>query len=191
MHEPILYKFIRPILTFLFKIVFHPHIIGSENIPAKGKIILAGNHTNILDCVLLLACTKRTVHFLAKDELVKGPLGFIFKRLGIIPVNRREKDKNAIPTAVKYLNEEKPIGIFPEGTINKTNDVVMPFKMGAIKIANESESLIIPFAITGKYKIFGKGVTINFNIPYYVGNDLKEENEKLSSIVKHMILERR
>ena len=72
MKEPLFYRIVRPIVTFLVKIVFRPNYIGLENIPKSGKIILAGNHTNNFDCLLLMSSTKRNVHFLAKDELWKG-----------------------------------------------------------------------------------------------------------------------
>ena len=78
MKEPRLYRIVRPILTFLFKLLFHPHIINKENIPLKGRIVLAGNHTNYLDCLLLISATKRTIHFLAKDDLSKGVKKIIF-----------------------------------------------------------------------------------------------------------------
>lgn len=193
MKEPTLYKVLRPILNFLFKLVFHPTIIGKENIPEKGRIVLAGNHTNILDCILLLSSTKRVVHFLAKDELIKGPLAFIFKRLGIIPVNRREKDNNALPMAINFLNKDKVIGIFPEGTINRTKtDTTIPFKKGAVNMAYQSESKLIPFAITGKYNVFGKGITITFDTPYKIESDNSDkETEKLRQKISTMILERR
>ena len=77
--EPILYRITRPIITSLFKIIYRPEIIGKENIPKEGKIVLAGNHTNNFDCLLLISSTKRTIHFLAKDELVKGAKKIIFK----------------------------------------------------------------------------------------------------------------
>ncbi len=193
MTEPLLYRIVRPIVTFLFKLVFHPHIIGKENIPKTGKIILAGNHTNYFDPVLLLSSTKRTVHFLAKIELTKGPLGIIFKNLGIIPVDRKAShNKTATNTAIEFLNNDKLIGIFPESTINRTNNVIMPFKKGAVKMAYETKAQIIPFSITGKYKIFGKSVTIVFEKPYEVKNkDLEIENRILEEKISKMILERR
>lgn len=193
MKEPRLYRIVRPILTFLFKLLFHPHIINKENIPLKGRIVLAGNHTNILDCILLMACTKRTVHFLAKDELVKGPLGFIFKHLGIIPVDRKGKNKSALPKAINALNEDKMIGIFPEGTINRTKDqVTIPFKSGAVRMAFNTKSKIIPFSIIGKYHIFGKGITIVFDKPYDIKtNDIDKENQNLQNKISTMIIERR
>lgn len=192
MKEPILYRGVRPILTFFFKLFMHPHIINKENIPKEGKIILAGNHTNILDCILLLSCTKRTIHFLAKDDLVRGPLAFIFKHMGIIPVNRRQKDPNALAASVEVLNSNKVIGIFPEGTINRTDNVTIPFKTGTVRMAYQTGSQIVPFVITGKYHIFGKGITITFEKPYTVKTENKdEETEKLRNIISEMIIERR
>ena len=71
--EPILYRIVRPIITFLFYILFRPKIIGREYIPKSGRVVLAGNHKNNLDCILLISSTNRVIHFLAKDELLKEP----------------------------------------------------------------------------------------------------------------------
>ena len=96
--DVLFYKIIRPIITFLFKILYHPKIIGVENIPTTGAVILAGNHTNLFDCLLLISSTKRNIHFLAKKELWQGPKKIIFSNLGLIPVNRKTKDSNALLT---------------------------------------------------------------------------------------------
>lgn len=194
MREPLLYRVVRPIIKCLFYILFHPHIVGKENIPNKGKIILAGNHTNFLDCLLLISSTKRTIHFLAKYELVKGPFGFIFKNMGIIPVNRQAKHNDkAIDCATDCLNSEKVIGIFPESTINREKkEITIPFKTGAVRMAFLTESKIIPFSIIGKYNVFGKGVTIVFEKPYDVKSDnYREETDKLQEKINTMIIERR
>jgi len=185
-----LYKLLRPILTFLMKLVFRPKIIGKENIPKEGKIVLAGNHTNILDPILVLSSTKRTVHFLAKDELVEGPFGFCFKHMGIIPVNRKIKDKSVIPTSLECLNNNHIIGIFPEGTTEKGRGL-LPFKIGAVKMASETNTKIIPFAITGKYNPFKNNLTIIFGVPLKIENnhDLTNENEKLRNKVIGLIKE--
>lgn len=194
MKQPILYKITRPIITILFNIFFHPHIIGKENIPTKEKIILAGNHTNILDCLLLISSTKRTVHFLAKTELTKGPLGFIFKNMGIIPVDRKAKqNKEAYDEAIKFLENNEVIGIFPESTINRTKtETTIPFKKGAVRMAYQTNTKIIPFSITGKYNILGKGITIVFEKPYNVQtDDFIKETDKLREKINTMIIERR
>ena len=188
MKEPFLYRIIRRPLGGIFKAIYKPEIIGKEYIPQTGRIILAGNHTNYFDCILVGCATKRCVHYLAKDELMKGPLKIIFKNMGIIPVNRRTKDKAALETAVQYLDNEKLIGIFPEGTINRTEDIIMPFKFGAVKMARDTKTPIIPFVITGKYKPFKKNIKIQFMEPIAVSDDLEEANNNLMSIVSEGLM---
>lgn len=182
--EPILYQITRPIIKGIFNILFRPTYIGISNIPSDGRVVLAGNHTSNLDCLLLISSTKRPIHFLAKDELIKGWKKIIFKNMGIIPVNRRIHDKNALHSAIEVLKEDKVIGIFPEATINKTKDVIMPFKIGAVKMSKDTNSLLIPFTITGKYKIFKKSITLEFLTPYLVEGELGEENKKLMSMIE-------
>ena len=99
--------------------------------------------------------------------------------MGIIPVNRKIHDKNALNKAIEMLKENKVIGIFPEGTINRTKDTIMPFKTGAIRMSKETNSYIVPFTIKGKYKLFRKSVKIEFYKPYKVNKEIEFENEKL------------
>ena len=192
MKEPLLYIIVRPIITILFKLVFHPKYIGLNNIPKDGAIVLGGNHTNNLDCLLLISSTKRTIHFLAKDSLIKGWKKVIFNNMGIIPVNRTIHDKGALNNAINALNENKTIGIFPEGTINRTDDIIMPFKIGCVKMAHDTKTPIVPFIITGKYKIFGKSVTIEFFEPFIPENDeLDIENNKLMKLISKELEKRK
>lgn len=192
MKEPLLYRLVRPIIKIFVKTVFKPTYIGLENIPKEGRVVLAGNHTNNFDCILLISSTKRVIHYLAKDSLTKGLFGPIFKCMGIIPVNRAIHDKNALKNAIITLKEDKVIGIFPEGTINRTKDIVMPFKIGAVKMSKETNSSIVPFVITGKYKLFKKSVTIEFLKPIQIKSDnLTEENNKLMNIISTKLAEKR
>ncbi len=185
MKEPLLYRAVRPLLCLLFYLLYRPVVIGQENVPKSGKVVLAGNHTNNLDCILLIASVKRVIHFLAKDELVKGIFGFIFKGMGIIPVNRKIHDKNALNSAIGCLNEDKVIGIFPEGTFCRDDRLILPFKIGAVKMASETNSSIVPFVITGKYRLFRRSIRIEFlpaiRVPYE--KDLTVYNQKLMNII--------
>lgn len=189
--EPILYRITRPIIRGLFYLLYRPTIEGRENIPESGRVVLAGNHTNNLDCILLISSTRRTIHFLAKDELLRGMKQVIFRNMGIIPVNRRIHDKNALKKAIEVLNEDKVIGIFPEGTFNRSDEVVLPFKVGAVKMAHDTGAPIVPFTITGKYRLFQRGVTLTFYQPYYVKNEIAKENDKLMNIIKQELVKRR
>lgn len=182
--DAILYKITRPIITFLFKLVYTPKIEGKENIPKNGRIILAGNHTNNFDCLLLISSTKRSIHFLAKDELWHGPKKIIFSNMGLIPVNRRQKDPKSIKLAEVYLNKDQLIGIFPEGTFGKKKGKVMDFKIGAVKMAHDTNSKIVPFTITGDYKIFSRNLKIKFLNPITIKDNLTLENEKLRNIIR-------
>lgn len=182
------YRFVRPIVKVFFYFVYKPKVIGKNNIPKEGRIVLASNHTDYFDCVAMVATNKRTIHFLAKDELLKGFLGPAFKAMGIIPVNRREKDKNALPAAKKVLEEEKMIGIFPEGTFKKEVKELLPFKIGAVKMAHDANSRIIPMAIVGEFRPFRKGLKVVYGKPYKLeSDDLDKENAKLKKKIEDLI----
>ena len=183
MKDALLYKITRPIITVLFKLFFTPKIIGKENIPKSGKVILAGNHTSNFDCLLLISSTKRSIHFLAKKELWNGPKKIIFANMGLIPVDRKNKDHQALSSSIAYLENNLLIGIFPEGTTEKEGKM-LDFKMGAVKMAKDTNSPIVPFIITGNYKLFSKNLRIEFLKPIMISCDLNQENINLRNIIE-------
>ena len=134
-----------------------------------------------------MSSTNRCIHFLAKIELFKGIKKIFFKNLGIIPVDRSKKNPEAINKANEYLNNNMIVGIFPESTINKTQEIIMPFKYGAVKMAKETNCYIVPFAITGKYKFLKKSIIISFGKTYKITDDIEKENCKLENKVKKLI----
>ena len=188
MKDKFFYSFVKPIVRFIIVLLFRPKVIGLDNIPKEGRVILAGNHTKWLDPVMLVAINKRQLHFLAKEELFHGITKFIVLGMGCIPVNRKIHDKDALESAYKTLEIDNVIGIFPEGTINRTDDIIMPFKMGAVKMSEKTNSPIVPFGITGKYKLFGKNrIKIEFFKPFVV-NDLEKDNKELERIVSECLI---
>ena len=115
---------------------------------------------------------------------------FFFRSMGCIPVNRKTKNKEALSEGYQYLKDEKVVAIFPEGTINRKKEIIMPFKFGAVKLACETSKKILPFAIVGNYNIFGKSIKIIFDKPYNLEtDDLERENQKLMNKVIKMIEE--
>lgn len=182
--ESLLYIIFKPIIRVLFKLLFKPKIINSAVIPESGRIILAGNHTHNLDSLLLISTTKRNIHFLAKKELWKGPKKIIFANLGLIPVDRKRKNSKVIQWAEAYLKDEKVIGIFPEGTTEKNTKKLLPFKIGAVKMAYETNAPIIPFCIKGSYSLFSRSLEIEFSNPIYITDvNLDKENKRLFNII--------
>lgn len=180
MKEPILYRLVRPVLKIIFDIIYKPTYIGLENIPKNEKLLIASNHTNNFDCIFLISSTKRVIHFMGKHTLFNGFKKIIFKAMGVISVNRTIKDKKCLDNARDVLMNNKVIGIFPEGTINKTNQFMIPLKMGVIKLAHDTNSMIIPVVINGKYK--RKKLIIKYGVPYKLKEDnLENELNKLNS----------
>ncbi len=174
------YSIIRPITKAVIYFLFRPNVIGLENVPRDEAFVLAGNHTKWIDPVMLVGVAgRKQLHFLAKEEMWHSPIGWLtVKAMSAIPVNRKIHDKDALENAYNHLRSGKSIGIFPEGTINRTDDIAMPFKIGAVKMCKETGVKLVPFVITGKYKIFKKSLTVQFLKPREITKELDLENEK-------------
>lgn len=188
----ILYRIVRTLGYPIFLLLYRPEFEGRNNIPKSGSVILAGNHTNNLDAAIMLAGPKRVVHMLAKKELFKSKISnAFFRSMGCIPVDRKIHDENAKSEAIEVLKNNEVIGIFPEGTVNRTNDIILPFKYGAVSFAKKTGAYIVPFTITGKYKLFRRSIKITYGKPYKVTDDLEIENEKLMNIITKMLIKER
>lgn len=185
-----LYFLCKKICSFLIKILYRPNVIGIENIPKDGPLIFAGNHRHAFDPVLVISNTNRVVHYMAKKELFTGLHGLLFKKLGLILVDRKKSNPLAIIQAENFLNSNGTVGIFPEGTRNKSKELtLLPFRHGTVSIAQKTGAPILPFAIKGKYKLFRKNITIEFGTPFYVktNDNISELNKKLENEVLTLI----
>ena len=184
---PLIYRVFRP-LYFVFTGIFRPRIIGRENIPKKDRVVIAGNHMFVLDPILVAISTWRCVHFLGKYEIFKYKFtNWLFTSAGVIPVHRQRKDHNALVSAEEYLEAEQAVALFPETTIIKPEGVqLLPFKIGAVKMAYDTKAPIVPFTINGSYIPFNGRLEIIFHEPYYIpdGADLAVENDKLRERVQ-------
>ncbi len=184
--SPTIYWALRPFLKIIFYTVFQPRVHGKENIPKEGGAVLAGNHVFVLDPLCVGSGTKRCVHFLGKYEIFKFKItNWLFTKAGVIPVHRQRKDHAALEAAEDYIKAGALVALFPESTIIKPEGIrILPFKMGAIKMAYDTGCPIVPFTVNGKYiPLFGK-LSITFHEPYYIeSDDLEAEREKLVKIV--------
>lgn len=188
----ILYRIVRTLGYPIFLLLYRPEFEGRNNIPKSGSVILAGNHTNNLDAAIMLAGPTRVVHMLAKKELFKSKISnAFFRSMGCIPVDRKIHDENAKSEAIEVLKNNEVIGIFPEGTVNRTNDIILPFKYGAVSFAKKTGAYIVLFTITGKYKLFRRSIKITYGKPYKVTDDLEIENKKLMNIITKMLIKER
>lgn len=183
------YSLLTPIMRVLFKLYYNPKIINKEVIPKEGPILIVGNHKHIYDQCLTIMATKRVIHYMAKKEYFDGKMAWFFKLVGCISVDRSIKDHNATDKALKVLNSGGAIGLFPEGTRNKTKDVfLLPFKFGTVSMAKKTNATIIPFGLTGDYKFRSKNLTIRYGTPFKVGEmDLEDANKKLYEEVEKLM----
>ncbi len=106
------YSFIPPLWRFFFRM----KVIGRENFPLTGSVVLASNHRSNLDPFFLGVSAPRQIHFMAKRELWNvGLLGRLIDQMGAFPINRGEADRQAVERALEILHEGAVLGIFPEG----------------------------------------------------------------------------
>lgn len=175
------YNFLRVIGTPIFKAYFNVKVINKKVIPKEGPVIFCGNHLNFLDQFPVIISTSRTIHWLSKKEYFEGKWKNFFKAVGCIRVDRNSHDGKAKKEALEYLKAGSSIGIFPEGTRNRTDKELLEFKKGAVKLSKESNALLVPFAINGKFKFNSKDLVLRFGEPFVVGkdDDIDEANEKL------------
>ena len=184
------YHILKPFLVLYFKLKFKPTVIGKENIPKEGPIILCGNHRHVHDQYNVMMVTKRVVHYMAKDEYFKGKTAWFYKMAGCISVDRSIHDEKAKSEAMEVLLKGGALGIFPEGTRNKTigtKDEVdlLPFKYGAVSLAKKTNALIVPFGISGEYTGRKGKLTTRIGKPFSVAN---MELDEANSVLREKIL---
>lgn len=176
------YTILKSILKIPFKLWYNPTIIGQENIPKTGAVIICANHKHLMDQCPIIISTKRMVHYLAKKEYFDGKFSWFFKAAGCIPVNRSTKDPEATKRAIELLNQGYVVGLFPEGTRNKTKEFLLPFKYGAVSMAKKTNAYILPVGIKGNYKFRNKNLTIKIGKPFKINKlSLEEANVKLKN----------
>lgn len=109
------FKVITAFIKPGFRLRFSPTIIGAENIPKDGAVVIAGNHKNISDQFLVFLATKRVVNYMAKREYFDGALAPLFRWAGCIPVNRDGFDAAAVRSAIKILKKGRRRRNLPGG----------------------------------------------------------------------------
>lgn len=177
-----MYRVLRLIALILFNICFRIKIVGLENIPDRAGILVA-NHVSMLDPVMLGIAVKRPVHFMAKAELFKNRLSaWFFGQLHAFPVHRGTADTSAIRTALQILRDNKLLGIFPEGTRNKGEEL-LPFHSGAAMLAQRTQSPIVPVLIRGTEKLrFRQKIEVLVGRPIQPKEGKKATKEELAEI---------
>ena len=186
----------RAIIVFLIRIfcyiVFRVKKIGKENVPKTGAYIMCANHTSNWDPPLIVACTNRKMHIMAKAELFKNKfICWLAEKCWVFPVKRGGKDIESMKHSLKVLKDGEMLMLFPEGTRNGMNKNGRA-QNGAAFMALRTGVPVIPVGIVGDMKPFHK-VTLNYGKPldfseYQSNKPEKEVLEKVSQEIMDNII---
>lgn len=121
---------------------------GGENVPKTGPVIVACNHVSYFDPPALGTASPRRLSYMAKEQLFSIPvLGPLISAVGAYPVDREGSATSAIKRSVEVLRNGGAIGIFPEGTRNRSgqNEV----RGGVALLASLAKAPVVPACVVG------------------------------------------
>jgi len=176
---PPLYGLLRRGCAPLLRWLFDLRVTGVEHLPASGGFVLAANHHNYVDGVVLGVALPRPIAFLVMPRVFNAsPLHPSFhRRAGSIRVNLERPDPGAIKQVLRVLAGGNVVGIFPEGPFSRDGRMV-PGQPGVAMIALRSGVPVVPAAIEGTYEaLVGRKfylprrhpVSVRFGAPMHFG----------------------
>lgn len=142
------------------KICWRIEFKGTENIPQDlpSGLIIAANHQTYMDPVWICLKVNRSVRFMAWDSIFTWfLLGKVIRYLGAFPVGlNRRGFVNATRKALQLLRGGATLIIFPEAEREFSDGKLLPFKLGAVRLAMEAGVPILPVTICGGHKIWAQ-----------------------------------
>lgn len=154
------YRVSKVLLRAVLRSLFRMQVIGQEHEPQSGPLLVVSNHWSALDPPVVGCALRRTVHFMAKEELFRIPLLRTWMRaVGTFPVRRGEPDRASIRTALELIRQGEAVVIFPEGTRNPLG-YLRPAEPGAAFLALRARVPILPVGILGTLEAMPKGAWI-------------------------------
>ena len=142
------YDLTRLVLMPCVVLFYRARCIDSANVPAGGPAIIAPNHFSLLDHFFVGVYLRRKVQFMAKSQLFRGPLKFIFRHGGVFPVRRGQRDDEAFRTAHAVLARGDIVVMYAEAGRSRSGQLGRP-RPGLGRLALESGVPVIPTAIAG------------------------------------------
>ena len=174
-------------------------VIGEENVPKDQAVLYIGNHRSYFDILLTYSRCPGLTGYVAKVEMLRyWLLRDWMKALYCLFLDRKDikAGLKTILQGIEYIKRGISICIFPEGTRNRT-DEMLPFKEGSMKIAEKTGCPIIPMAITNSAEIFENHlpfirpchVILEYGAPILPRELTKEEKKFLGSYTQNRIQE--
>lgn len=172
----VLFRIVYAIAMPFFRLLYRIKVFGRENVP-QGSAVMCANHSAMHDPIFLcVACgIRENWLFMAKAELMKVPvLGWLLKKIGVIPVNRGATDISTLRNAIDALKGGKKVMIFPQGTRVREGDDDVAAKTGAAMIASRAGVPLVPVYINTNKHLFGK-VIVSIGAP--VSTEIEEKGQ--------------
>jgi 1-acyl-sn-glycerol-3-phosphate acyltransferase len=143
-----------PLVGAIVRMLFRLRVEGIEHLPRRGPAILAPNHLSVLDGPIVSAITgagrRRAVRNLVAAEAFRGPVGWIMREAGQIPLRRGSGDTQALDEATHAVSQGGCAGIFPEGRVSDdAADGPQRIRSGLTRIAMPTGAPVIPVGIWG------------------------------------------
>lgn len=173
-------------------------VLGEENIPKDEAVLYVGNHRSYFDILLTYIRVPGPTGYMAKVEMLRYPSLCTWMRyLHCIFLDRTDikAGMKSILNAIDKIKSGISICIFPEGTRNKTSEILLEFHDGSFKIAEKSGCPVVPISINNAGAIFEDHlprikkahIVIEYGKPIYVKNLSKEERRRISPMVQEII----
>ncbi|MEW6417921.1 MAG: lysophospholipid acyltransferase family protein [Nitrospirota bacterium] len=188
------YGFLKIICSIFFKVFYRLEVIGAENVPKEGGVIVAANHVSYLDPPVIGVALKRQPTYMAKEGLFKIPLLGALIRLFSFPVRRGRPQPSIIKEAIKKLKQGELIVMFPEGS-RSVDGNILDAKRGVGAIAAISRMPVVPTLIKGTERALPVGarflrparITVIFGNPIVI--DKKETDKHFQDRISNSIME--
>src|ERR1700730_4933914 len=147
------YELTRFITSLYAYSLLRTRAISTDKVPGTGAVILAPNHFSFMDHFLMGCYLRRKVRFMAKSQLFKGPMQFIYTHGGVFPVRRGARDEETFITAETILGRGGTVAMYCEGGRSRTGKVSEQAKRGIGRLALETGAPVVPIAIYGSSRI--------------------------------------
>jgi 1-acyl-sn-glycerol-3-phosphate acyltransferase len=146
------YRLCRAFVRIAFKTYFRAHVLGIENVPPTGGVLIACNHQSFLDPPLVGQGIERACSFMARDSLFTPPLfGRLLRNINVFPVKRGVGDINAVKELMRRLKRGGAVVLFPEGTRSKDGSLGR-INPNSLAIAKKTRVSIVPTAVDGTFE---------------------------------------
>ena len=147
------YGAVRFLTTVYGAVAFRARGIRVDRVPREGPLILAPNHFSFMDHFFVGMFTRRQVQFMAKSQLFKRPMQWIYTHGGVFPVRRGHDDQEAFVTAQAILARGGCVVMYCEGERSRTGDLAERPRRGIGKLALQTGATVVPVAIYGSQRV--------------------------------------